>query len=447
MRIVISGVGDVGFHLARQLSQENHHITVIDPDESKLERADAACQVLTISGSSTSLNNLRDAEVGEADLLLAVSSSEEVNITTCILAKKMGARKTLARVSNAEYVAEDAIINFAELGVDHMIYPEDLAAQEIVKLIERAAATDIHDFENGRLTVIGLRLEDTAPVVRRTIQEISQELGSDIDFRIVLINRGGKTTIPSYDMELRAGDQIILMTKPEGLKTVLKLAGKEKTKFSNIMILGGGKIGRACALLMQHKFNVKLLELDSDKSMELADKLDHTLVINGDGRDMELLDEESIKDMDAYIAVTEDAETNIISSLMAREMGVKKTITYVENAEYTQLTQAIGIDSLINKKLIAANVITRYVHHTEIISLSQIHGMDAEVMEFVVPPDSLVTRAPVRELKFPRGGILGGVVRGSEAFIAVGDTRIMAQDRVVVFVLPGCIKAVEEFFT
>ena len=445
MRILISGAGDVGFYLAKQLSRYDHHITVIDPVDIQLNRADREAEVLTINGSSTSFRILQKANVQNTDLLLAVTNSEEINIITAILAKQMGVKETLARVSNGEYVRKNLPIDFKQIGVDHLIYPEELAALEIVQLIERAAATDIHDFEEGKLTLIGLKLDRDAIVLKRSIQDIMMDI-EGIDFRIVMIKRRGQTMIPTGKERLFAGDQIIVITVPEGLKLILKLAGKEKTKLNNIMLLGGGKIGRATARLLEKKYNLKLLEADSEKATELADMLKHTLVLLGDGRDIKLLTDEGIKEMDAFIAVTEDAETNIISGLMAKEFGVEKTIAYVENAEYTQLTQTVGIDSLINKKLITANYIAKLVRKANIVALTNIHGMDAEVLEYAVHDNCKLTMSPLKNLEFPPGAIIGGVVRNNNAFIAVGDTMIKVDDRVVVFALPGAIKKVEEFF-
>ncbi len=446
MRIIIAGAGDVGFHLARQLSQENQHITVIDLEESQLERVDAAAEVLTINGSATSFEILNKARVAETDLLLAVTSNEQVNLVTAIMARKLGAKQTLARISNGEYVGPTPGFDFRDIGIDHLIYPEELAAREIVNLIERAAATDIHEFENGKLTLIGLRLDGQARILHRTIQDVMQDF-EGMDFRIVLISRGGRTRIPNRDDVLVPGDQIIVITKSEGLKQILRLAGKEKTRFHNIMILGGGKIGRACARMLQERYNIKLIESHPDKALDLADQLDRTLVLQGDGRDVDLLEEEAIQDMDAFISVTEDSETNIISSLLAREHGVQKTIAYVENAEYANFSHTVGINSLINKKLIAANYITRLVRKTNIVALTNIQGMDAEVLEFIVPENNKrITKGPLMDLKFPPGAIIGGIVRDEEVIIAVGKTRIKPRDRVVVFVLPGSIQAVEELF-
>ncbi|MBE7437548.1 MAG: Trk system potassium transporter TrkA [Spirochaetales bacterium] len=445
MRIIIAGAGDMGFHLARELARDNHHITVIDIDEQRLQLLGAAAEVLTIAGTATSFKVLSEAAVSQADLFLGVTSNEVVNICSTIMARKLGARQTLARVSNHEFVDANMPFDFKEIGIDHTIYPEELAAQEIVKLIERSAATDIHDFEDGKLTLIGLKLMDDAPILGHTLQDVMKGI-TDIDFRIVLIKRGHRTFIPSRDLRLRTADQIIVITRQEGLKTVLRLSGKHNIKFNNIMILGGGKIGRAVATMLQNRFNVKLIDHNPAKALELAEKFERALIISGDGRDATLLAEEGISGMDVFVAVTQDAETNIISCLMARELGVKKTMAYVENAEYYHLTQTVGINALINKKIIGANYIARLVRSSDIIALTSIHGMDAEVLEFEVPEGATITRKKIRDVKFPGGAIVGGVVRGDDAFIAVGDTQILPGDRVVVFALPEVLKKTEGFF-
>jgi trk system potassium uptake protein TrkA len=349
MRIIIAGIGDVGYHLAKQLSQEAHDIIAIDTSQQRLSYTDSMTDVLTITGSSTSIKTLLNAKVDKADLLVAVTSSEEVNITTAILGKKLGAKKTIARIGNSEYNDPESVINFSEIGVDYMIYPEELAAMETVNLILRTAATDILEFEKGKLTVMGLRLDKNAPVMHKKMFEVTEEYHTN-DFRVVAIYRNFKTIIPSGSDRFLPNDQVFVITTQKGIETVLKLSGKENIKFENIMILGGGKIGRRVARLLEETMKVKLIESDEDKSFELADMLKHTLVIKGDGRDIDLLAQEGIVDMDAFIALTEDAETNIITCLMAKHLGVTKAIALVDKVDYIPLTQTIGLDSLINKK-------------------------------------------------------------------------------------------------
>jgi len=445
MRIIIAGLGDVGYHLAKQLSNEAHDIIAIDLDQDRLSYLDSMTDILTIRGSSTSIKILKEAKVEKADLLVAVTSSENANLTTCIIGKKLGAKKTVARVGNGEFLDVDSTINFTELGVDFMIYPEELAALETVNLILRTAATDVLEFEDGKLSVIGLKLDKNAPVMHRKLIEVAREYQS-VDFRIVSIYRNFKTIIPAGNDIFLPNDQVFVITTPGGLDTILKLAGKENQKFENIMILGGGKIGRRVAKLLENTLHIKLIESNEDKTFELADELQNTLVIQGDGRDIDLLAQEGIIDMDAFIALTDDAETNIIASLMAKHLGVKKAIALVDKADYIPLTQTIGLDSLINKKLIAANNISRFIRKGEVVAIATLEGIDAEVLEFVAQPGSLITKKKVMDLSFPKDAIIGGIIRSDQSFIAVGNTQIKENDKVVVFSLPSAVKKIQKYF-
>jgi trk system potassium uptake protein len=445
MRIIIAGMGDVGYHLAKQLSQEAHDIIAIDTSQQRLAYTDSMTDVMTINGSSTSIKTLLNAKVDKSDLLVAVTSFEEVNIATAILGKKLGAKKTIARIGNAEYLDPNSGINFPELGIDFMIYPEELAAQETVNLIQRTAATDILEFEKGKLTVMGLRLDKNAPVIRKKLIEVTHEYPST-DFRVVAIYRNFRTIIPSGNDRFLPNDQVFVITTQKGIELILKLAGKENINFENIMILGGGKIGRRVASLLEKTMKVKMIESDEERSLELADLLQSTLVIRGDGRDIDLLAQEGIVDMDAFIALTEDAETNIICCLMAKHLGVTKTIALVDKVDYIPLTQTIGLDSLINKKLIAANSISRFIRKGEVITSASLEGIDAEVLEYYASKNSLVTKKKVKDLGFPKEAIIGGVIRDGESFIIVGDSEIKTNDKVVVFSLPGAVKKIARFF-
>jgi trk system potassium uptake protein TrkA len=445
MRIAIAGMGDVGYHLAKQLSSEEHDIIAIDMDQQRLSYSDSMADILTINGSSTSVSTLKQAQVEKADLFVSVTSNEEINVTSAILAKKLGAKKTIARIGNSEYLDENIDINFADIGVDFMIYPEELAAREMVNLILRSAATDVMDFEGGKLSVIGLRLDKDAPVIRKTVVDIVKEFET-FDFRIVALHRNFRTIIPKGNDKFLPNDQVFVIAKPEGNSVVMKLAGKEEIKFDNIMILGGSKIGRRVAELLEDKMTVKLIESDEEKTLKLADTLMSTLVIKGDGRDIDLLAQEGIIDVDAFVAVTEDAETNIITCLMAKHLGVKKAIALVDKVDYIPLTQTIGLDSLINKKLIAANNISRFIRKSEVLALSTLEGIDADILEYVAQPNSTITKKLIKDLNFPKEAIIGGFIRGEESHIAVGDTKIQSGDKVVVFALPGGVKKTEKFF-
>jgi len=445
MRIIIAGMGDVGYQLAKQLSLEAHDIIAIDTNQQRLSYSDAMADILTINGSSTSIIVLERANISRADLLVAVTSSEEVNITTAILGKKLGAKKTIARIANAEYLSLESKINFTELGIDYMIYPEQLAANETVNLIFRTAATDVLEFEKGKLSVLGLKLDKNAPVMHKKLADVAKEYTNE-NFRIVAIYRNFKTIIPSGSDKFLPNDQVFVITTPEGMEMVLKLSGKENLKFENIMILGGGKIGRRVARLLESTMKIKLIESNKDKSFELADSLKNTLVIQGDGRDIDLLAQEGIIDMDAFIALTEDAETNIITCLMAKHLGVTKTIALVDKVDYVPLTQTIGLDSLINKKLIAANNISRFIRRGEVLEIATLEGIDAEVLEYIAHPNSPATQKKVKDLHFPKEAIIGGVIREEKSFIVVGDSQIKPNDKVVVFSLPDAIKKITKFF-
>lgn len=445
MRIVIAGIGDVGYHLAKELSSESHDIIAIDKNQQRLSRIDSMVDILTITGSATSLKILKEAKTNEADLFVAVTSSEEANITAAILAKKIGANKTIARIANAEYLSNDSDVDFKELGIDFMIYPEELAAQETVNLIKRTAATDILEFEGGMLSVMGLKLDKNSPVIGKTLTEIVHEY-PNVDFRIVAIYRNFKTIIPSGKDRFLANDQVFVITKPEGIDMILKLAGKENLKFDNIMILGGSKIGRRAAELLQKEMTIKLIESNEDKTLSLAEDLSDTLIIHGDGRDIDLLAQEGIIDVDAFIAVTDDAETNIISCLMAKHLGVTKAIALVDKADYVPLTQTIGLDSLINKKLIAATNILQFIRRGEVIAQTTLEGIDAQLFEYIAQSNSPITKKAVKDIGFPKEAIIGGVIRGKESFIAVGNSQIKPNDKVVIFSLPDGVKKIEKFF-
>ncbi len=445
MKIIIAGVGDVGYHLAKQLSSADHDISIIDIDEAHVEKAGSSTDVMSIHGSSTSIRILKEAKVEQTDLLVAVTSVESININTAILAKKLGAKKTIARVSSAEYVSDENLDMIKSLGIDYLIYPEELAAIEIAKLLERSAATDIVEIENGKLLVIGIKIENNNPIINLTMRQLA-EMHQSTFFRISVIQRGTQTIIPSGNDTFMVNDQIFVITHQDSVEDIMKIVGKENVRIDNVMILGGGRIGRKAAKLLEDKINVKLIESNSEKTIELADYLRKTLVIQGDGRDIDLLAQEAIIDMDAFVAVTADAETNIITCLMAKHLGVSKTIAQVDNVDYVPLTQTIGLDSLINKKLIAANIISRFIRKANIISAVTIPGIDAEVLEYVVKSGSSITKKPVKNLKFPKSAIIGGYIRDNKGYIAVGDTVFQNDDKVVVFALPEAISRVEDFF-
>jgi trk system potassium uptake protein TrkA len=445
MRIIIAGAGDVGFHLAKLLSYEEQDIILIDRDAETLRQASSSIDVGTIKGNSTSYSVLEEADVANADMLIAVTSSEETNLTTAIIGKHLGAKKTIARIENLEYLLDKEKLDLQELGIDEIISPESLAAREIKRLLKEIALTDTFDFDQGKLSLIGVIIERRSRLNGHSLMDLA-ELNPEQNFVTVAILRDNKTIIPHGNNKFLENDHAYFIAEPDGVDAVLKLSGKEKIEIRNIMILGGSKVGFHAAKRLSRKFNVKLIESDKDKCFELADQLRNVMVINGDGRDVDLLEEESIEEMDAFIAVTGNSETNIISCLVAKNHGVKKTISLVENIDYIHLSQNIGVDTMINKKLIAANFIFRYIRQGEVISLTSIHGVDAEILEFIVKAGSKITQKEIKALDFPEGAIIGGVVRNGVGHTTMGDFQFRPKDRAVVLCKPECIHQVEEFF-
>ena len=445
MRIIVAGAGEVGSHLAKMLSQENHDIVLIDPDEEKLKQIRANLDVLTRTGSATSISLLIDSDVKRADLFIAVATSEETNITASILSKKLGAKKTIARIDNQEYLFPKYRDHFTSLGIDYMIYPEMLASKEVVGLLQQTGTTNIADFSGGKLSLFTFKLEEDAPIIDKTIIETTQGIDYQ-NYRVVAITRNGETIIPRGEDKFLTGDMIYIVSNQAGIPGLMEFSGKKKYDIHNIMILGGSRIGMLTSKEIGSQHNVKLIELDREKSYRLSNLLNNTLVINGDGRDMNLLIEEGIKNMDAFISVTGDSETNILSCVLAKNMGVKKTIAEVENMDYISLAENMGIDTIINKKLVTASRIFHFTASETVTSIKYLTGTDAEVLEFVVNQDSKITRGALNQIDFPKGSIIGGVVRDKSSFIANGYTIIKPADRVVVCALPSAINKVGKYF-
>ena len=448
MKIIIAGAGEVGFHLAKLLSYESQDITLIDNNRDHLVYADTHLDIRTVKGDATSIAVLKDAQVKNVDLVIGVTSSETTNITVCVLAKQLGAKRTIARIANTEFLENKEEIGFVRFGIDELISPEALAAREIELLLNQSAFNDSYEFEEGALTMVGLSLSRTAAFVGKTVKEAAQ-IFPGISFMPIAIQRFGTqyTLIPRGDTQFKEGDQAYFVTTKGGVDELYKLTGKVKQEIKNVMILGGSKIGKKTTRdLCQNNFRVKLIESNKDKAFDLADELPKSLVIHGDGRNVELLDEENIQDMDAFIAVTGNSETNIMTCLVAKSKNVRRTIALVENMDYFQLSHSIGIDTLINKKLLAANNIFRYVRKGEVVAMTKLNNMNAELLEFIVKPKSKASEKRIKDLEFPRSAVIGGVIREGEGQIALGDFRIKPGDRVVVCSLPRSINKVEKMF-
>jgi len=445
MRIVISADGELGHYLTKLLSGENHDITIINDNEEFLNEIDEHNDVLTILGEPSLVSTLHHATIDRADLFISVLHQETPNLVSAIMAKKMGAKRCIARVSNPENLSKDNRQFFNELGINNLVSPENIASKEIVRLLKNSAAEEIFDFSKGHLSLILIKLDERAQVINKSLHEIAKE-NHKLDFRAVAIHRNGKTIIPKGENRFLTGDLAYIITKPEGMQQVLHMGGKGNVQMKNIMIVGGGRIGKLTARRLEDSMNIKLIEMDYKRCESLSDELNSTMIIHGDSRDLNMLEEEGIASMDAFISVTNDTETNILTCLLAKKLGVSKTIALVENIDYINIAQNINIDTIINKKLIAASYIENFTLSSNISSSKVFNGVDAEVIEFIVEEKSPVTKRRIMDLKFPEGAIIGGVIRNGQGYIAVGDFQIEPHDRVVVFSIPEVKKKVKKFF-
>jgi trk system potassium uptake protein TrkA len=448
MRIVIAGAGEVGFHLAKLLSYESHDITLIDLNKEHLAYADTRLDIRALRGNATSIETLLNANIVDTDLLIAVTSNETINITVCVISKKLGAKKTIARINNTEFIDKKELINFTDLGIDELISTEELATNEIKLLLNQAAFNDTHEFENGELTMMGIVLSKKAPFVGMSVKDAAASF-SGIHFMPIAIQHkdSQQAIIPRGDTVFRKGDQAYFMTTKEGVEELYNLSGTVKTNIKNVMILGGSGIAiRTTKQLCSQKLNIKLIENNKEKAIALADELPDALVVCGDGRDVELLQEENVEDMDAFLSLTGTSETNIMSCLVAKSKGVKKTIALVENIDYFKLSQSIGIDTLINKKLLAANSIFRYIRKGEVVEIATLNNINAEILEFKVPVGAKITKKIIRDTAIPVGVTIAGVIRNGEGLIVLGGFQIEPNDRVLVCCTPNTINKVEKLF-
>lgn len=446
MNIIIAGDGEVGFYLAKSLTQLDYNITVVDPHSELLGRLEKETDLLTIVGESTSPRVLEEANVRDCDLFLSVLHDESINLVTCILAKKLRAKKTVARITNAELLTSKHRDMFRDLGVDEMVCPERIAAKEITNLLNHTVATEFFDFSGGLLTMYLIRLEQESPVCGKSVKELSQ-IYSTLQVRIVAILRNGETIIPHSDTYFAAGDMAYIISKEGQMDTVKRLAGGMELDINRIMIVGGGRIGRYAALTLEDSKRITLVEQDRNRCKDLSALLSKTLIINGDATDIELLKEEGLEENDAFIAVTESSETNVLTCLHARKLGIRKTIALVENTGFINISQDIGIDTIINKKLITASYIARFIVKGDAVSSKWLSGTNAELIEFVVGRHAAATRVPIGELRLPAGGAtIGGIIRGRETLLPTRETQLREKDKVVIFALPNMMDHVAKLF-
>jgi trk system potassium uptake protein TrkA len=448
MKVVVVGAGEVGFDVARLLEMGQHDVVVIDVDAEALEHVQERLDVMTIQGNGTSATVLSEAGIREADMLIAVTTIDEVNIIACMMADRLGVGTTVARIRSEELKGEETVLSAQDLGIDVVIHPEESAAAEVARLIRRASATDMLTFADGRLHLVGIRLDADAPVIGMSMQELAAR-APHVRFRIMAVVRGIRTILPGGREVLRKNDQVFVLSLPKYLPPIIKMMGKSERRLEDIMILGGTKVGAKVALLLSgvKGLRVKLIEPSRERAERLAEALPHCLVIHGSATDIDLLVTEGLSDMDAFVAVTEDEESNLVTCLLAKHLGVKKTVALLSKAAYIPISQSIGLDAAVSVKLAVSREIMRFLRGKHVLSVATVHGMDAEILEMEAAPHSPITRAPLKDLTLPRGILIGAVTSGAHLEIATGETKIGPGERAFVFVLPDVVDRVEKLFS
>lgn len=448
MKIIIIGAGEIGYDLASVLSKEKHDVIVVDRDKSCLDKVSENLDVLSFEGNATSAEDLVEAGVQDADILIAVTSIDEVNMIASLMSKRLGADMVIARVRSDELSRPNAPLKFTDLGIDVLIHPEQSAAQEIVRLVKRTSASDLINLAEGKMQLIGLKIGKQSPLVGKKLSEYAQQY-SEIIFRVTAIARKGLTIIPSGTVRIQGMDQLFILAKTQDIPTIIETTGKQDVEIDSLMIAGGTPIGAMIARILcseEKKWNIKLIEPDYDIAVELAQELKDVLVLNGNPTDPDLLATEGITDTDAFISVTDDEESNIISCLMAKHLEVKKTIALVSKSDYIPLSQTIGLDAAVNKKSAASNEIHRHVRGGRVISVTALQGIKAEVIELQAAKKSKIVKKPIHKIDFPEGCVIGGILRNGSIEIATGQSQVSPNDRVIIFCLPEAIDKVTSLF-
>lgn len=443
MKIIIAGAGEVGTYLAKMLSNEDQDIILIDNDQNRLDVIDANYNLMTLNGSTSSFKTLRDAGVAQCDLYIAVTPFETKNITSCAIAKKLGAKKTVARIDNSEFLQESNGKILKDVGVNFLIYPENLAAFEIDTALSHNWARYWAELLNGQLLLIGVKLHEDSTIIDTRLKELPVKTH---DFHIAAIKRNHRTIIPNGNDELKRDDIVYFITKPEFVKEVQTLCGKKKRVMKKVLILGGSRMTMRFARLFSDKYSIRIIDNDREKCEFMATELPDCEIVLGDGRDVEILKENNIYQYDAFLALTDSAESNILSCLTAKDFGVPKTLADVENLQFFSQAENLNIGTIINKKLLASSHIFKILLDADQESAKFLSLADAEVAELTVQPHSKITKGPVKDLSLPFGMTLAAVVRDNVSELVSGNTELKAGDSVVVFCLAGTFHKMEKWF-
>lgn len=449
MRAIIVGAGDVGYDVARLLSLQRHDVTVIDTSPERVEAVRETLDVLAVLGSGTNAETLHQAGILDADLLVAVTDVDEVNVIASMLAERVGKSSdetiTIARVRSESFTGAGGL-KLSDFGIDHLIDPEQSTAREVISLLRRASATDLLDFCGGRVQLVGVRIEPASSIAGTTLVELAQK--TDLPFRVMGISRGVRTILPTGRETIQANDQVFVIAPTGESGKVAKLLGKSEGRLRHIMILGGSGVGERVARGLSqgdHRVEVKLVEKDRTRAQQLAEALEGVLVIHGDPADIDLLAREGLAETDAVVAVTPDEESNLVSCLMAKHLEVRKTVALLSKSAYIPISQSIGLDAAVSQKLAVSREVLRFLRGSHVRSVATVHGLDAEILELVATPGAPITRAPLMEQTLPRGILIGAVV-GKKVEIATGRTVVEPGRPTVVFATPDRVVDAEKLF-
>lgn len=444
MKIVIAGAGEVGTHLAKLLSRENQDIILIDTNQERLAVMDATCNLLTLRSSPISFKVLREARVSTCDLFIAVTPEETTNVVACSMAKSLGAKKTVARIDNYEFMQQDNAGFFSNHGIDVMIYPEYLAAREILNALERSWVRNWCELHDGELIVVGVKIRDNARLAGMQLKELA---GISHNFHISAIKRNHETIIPRGNDFIESNDILYVTLKREYIDELKDICGKTKVDIRKVLVMGGSRIAVRLMAMAGDRYRFKVIEIDRNRCLKLAELCGDCEVIHADARDIDVLREEGIDEMDAFVALTDRSETNILTSLSAKEYGVRKTIAEVEDIQYISEAEGLNIGTIINKKLLASSKIFQMMLDADVESSKFMALADADVAEIEVKPKSKVTKGPVKSLSLSHDMTIAGLIRDGRGMLVDGNTEILAGDHVVVFCLAGAIHKIERLFS
>lgn len=447
MRVLVVGAGEVGYHLAQRLSEEHQDVVVIEADPERAEWAAQQLDVQTVIGNGASLSTLEEASVRQARMLLAVTSRDEVNLIACLAAKRLGVEHTVARISSPDYYEQQSVLSREEMGIDLMVNPERECAREAFLLLQNAAFSEVAEFAGGRVQLVGLDVREGAPVAGRTIRSLREEFTGGYHYVTAAILRDGRTFIPRAASTIEAGDRIYLLAPTAEIDDVPPLAGYERFDLRRVMIAGGSVEGEYLAqLLDRHGVECTILDHDRRRCIELAEKLPHALVLHADATDLDLLEMEGVAGVDGFVAATGNDETNLLSSLLAREVGARKVLSLVHRFQYMKLVPAVGVNASVSPRISTVNAILRRVRRGKVMTIASLTGIEAEAIEFEVTERSKIAGVALRDTHFPASGVVGTIVRGEQIILPRGDDVLQPGDDVIVFALPEAIPQIEALF-